>query len=405
MTPAIIRRWVLIVVALVAVSCGSEADDDSSGSSPTDDDAAATTTTNPSTTDPGATDEATIGTASTGTATSDPTTVSTAAEDATASDGAADDDGDAADDAAPDAGDGAGAAEASPAGATASVDEVVADLGLYEGERVAVLGSNPWPIVGELLSLGVTPAVVLGQEGRDGLPDYLAERYGSELADTEVIYDNLFSPNAENLAQVEFDRVLAPDFFEQFISGNEVALGLLGGEEAMVYVDVQFWPGVTRTVIDGAGVDPEPVLAARQAEYEALLAELAASLPYDPTEVEFSTFQWNEDGSIGNGTRDIPMVQVLTALGFVPHPTLNIEEFVDFSAERVLDLDADLVYTQIRGVTFQSFLDDPLWSTSDAARRGNVFQRFQYAQQAGWVETLTLLDQLAAELPTYEPAT
>ncbi|MEM9034693.1 MAG: hypothetical protein AAGD18_08900 [Actinomycetota bacterium] len=274
---------------------------------------------------------------------------------------------------------------------------------LFAGERVVAIGSNVWPIVGDLLALGVTPVAIYSQLGNQEQPDYLTEAYGDVLADVPVTLVSLTELNPEELATLDADRVVMPAFFEAVIGGNPIFTELLG--DGAVYVEVQDWRSSLGTIAEAGGIDADVAIADLEAVYETRVAEIAASLDYDPAEVVFNTFQWNEDGTYLAAFSELPIVQIVSELGFQLHPSLGATgPTPPQSQETVTDMDADLVFVQVRNVDFDSLPDDPLWSTTSVAATGNVFERFQFGQQAGWLETLELLDQLAEELPRYSPS-
>ncbi|MEM8924168.1 MAG: hypothetical protein AAGD35_11765 [Actinomycetota bacterium] len=272
---------------------------------------------------------------------------------------------------------------------------------VFEGERVVAIGSNVWPIVGDLLALGVTPIAIYSQLGNQEQPDYITRAYGEQLADVEISYINLAELSPEELLLLEPDRVVMPEFFQGLVAGNEVWNSVLADGDNAVFVPVRNWQGSLAVLAEAAGENADPAIAELQAAYDRRLAEIATSLDYDPGEVLFNTFQWNEDGTYLPTRRDAPIVQIADELGFMLHPSLVPDISPPLSQETVTDMDADLVFIQMRNVPFASLADDPLWSTTAVAASGNVFERFQYGQQAGWLETVELLDQLAEELPLY----
>ncbi|MEM9467197.1 MAG: ABC transporter substrate-binding protein [Actinomycetota bacterium] len=274
---------------------------------------------------------------------------------------------------------------------------------VFEGERVVAIGSNVWPIVGDLLSLGVTPVAIYSQLGNQEQPDYITEAYGEVLADVPVTYLNIAEISPEEILLLQPDRVVMPDFFEALITVDPVWSEALSTDDAAIYIPVRNWQGSLGVLSEAAGTNADAAIAELQATYDARIAQIAASLDYDPAEVLFNTFQWNEDGTYLPTLRDAPIVQIADELGFQIHPSLVVENGPPLSQETVTEMDADLVFIQVRNVDFDSLATDPLWSLTEAGRTGNTFERFQFGQQAGWLETLELLDLLAAELPRYQP--
>ncbi len=292
------------------------------------------------------------------------------------------------------------------AGTTAAALVTIADVpAVFEGERVAVIGSNAWPLVGNLLALGVTPAAIYSQLGNQEQPGYLTESFGEELAEVPVQYVDLASLNPEELARVGADRVVLPAFFEPIIADNPIWQQVIDGGAGAVYVPATDWRGSLQALVDASGVDASATLAELDAEYDVRVEAIADSLDYDPSPVTFNTFQWNEDGTFIPTLRAAPIVQVMSDLGFQLHPSLAESNDGPVSLETVPSMDADLVAIQVRGVEYDSLAADPLWSTTSAATSGNQFERFQFGQQGGWLEMLALLDQLAVELPRYQPVT
>ncbi|MEM7141369.1 MAG: hypothetical protein AAF548_10085 [Actinomycetota bacterium] len=275
---------------------------------------------------------------------------------------------------------------------------------VFEGERVVAIGSNVWPIVGDLLSLGVTPVAIYSQLGNQEQPAYITEAYGAQLADVPVSYINLTELSPEEILLLEPDRVVMPDFFENLIATSDVWQTVLENGDNAIFIPVRNWQGSLGALAAAAGTDADASIADLQTQYDARVAAIADSLDYDPAEVLFNTFQWNEDGTYIPTLRDAPIVQIAEELGFQLHPLLRDESGVPLSLETVRDMDADLVFIQVRNIDFASSSTDPLWSTTEVAASGNVFQRFQFGQQAGWLETLELLDLLAVELPRYQSA-
>lgn len=305
------------------------------------------------------------------------------------------------------------AASASTADATETADDESAEVepttstvpeapAVFEGERVVAIGSNVWPIVGDLLSLGVTPVAIYSQVGNQEQPDYLTDAYGEQLAGVEVKLVNLAEINPEEILLLEPDRVVMPEFFQALVAGNEVWNSVLADGDAAVYVPVRNWQGSLGALAAAAGTTADATVAELQTTYDERVAEIAASLDYDPSELTFNTFQWNEDDTYLPTLIDAPIVRVADELGFQLHPSLTADITPPQSQETVTDMDADLVFIQVRNVEFASVVADPLWSTTTVAASGNVFERFQFGQQAGWLETVELLDLLAVELPRYQ---
>ncbi|MEM1332209.1 MAG: hypothetical protein AAGG08_02025 [Actinomycetota bacterium] len=375
----------------VAVAGCADSDDDDTPSASSADDAVSEATT-PS---DGTEDDDTAA----GTATDDPAPDETNVADE-ANDIADDSPDEATEDASPndEVSDGGDATAADPPATAIPVPPV------FEGEDILVVGSNAWPHVGDLLALGVTPVSVFTALGNQEQPGYITESYGDVMADVPINYVDLLTLNPEAIAAVDFDRAVLAGFFEQVLAGQEIWLEVLGDD--VIYLPATDWRESIGILVEAAGENGAPALAELEAEYQRRIDEIAASLTYDPSDVVFNTFQWNEDGTYLSGLRQLPIVQIVSELGFQLHPSLE----VDFttppkSQETVTDMDADLLFVQVRFVEFESFQADPLWQTTSVAQTDNVFERFQYGQQAGWLETLALLDQLAVDLPRYQPAT
>ncbi|MEM8707906.1 MAG: hypothetical protein AAGE98_15685, partial [Actinomycetota bacterium] len=275
---------------------------------------------------------------------------------------------------------------------------------VFEGERVVAIGSNVWPIVGDLLALGVTPVAIYSQLGNQEMPDYIAGPYGDQLADTEITYLNIVEISPEEILLLQPDRVVMPEFFRGLVQTNPVWSEVLAEEDNAVFTPVLNWQASLGTIAAAAGESADATVAELQAIYDARIAELAASLPYDPADVLFNTFQWNEDGTYLPTRQDAPIVQVAEQLGFQIHPSLVPENGPPLSQETVTEMDADLVFIQVRNVEFESLATDPLWSLTQSGQTRNTFERVQFGQQAGWLETLELLDLLAEELPRYQPS-
>ncbi|MEM9203742.1 MAG: hypothetical protein AAGC53_19035 [Actinomycetota bacterium] len=273
---------------------------------------------------------------------------------------------------------------------------------IFDGERIVAIGSNVWPIVGDLLSVGVTPVAIYSQLGNQEQPDYITEAYGEQLADVPVTYLNIAEISPEDILQLAPDRVVMPEFFRNLINANPVWSEVLAEDGAAVYIPVRNWQGSLGALADAAGESADGAIAELQVIYDDRIAAIAASLDYDPTSVRFNTFQWNEDGTYLPTLADAPIVQIARELGFEIHESLSPDISPPLSQETVTDMDADIVFIQVRNVEFDTLSTDPLWSLTGAAQRGNTFERFQFGQQAGWLETLELLDLLAEALPRYQ---
>ncbi|MEM9746415.1 MAG: ABC transporter substrate-binding protein [Actinomycetota bacterium] len=268
-----------------------------------------------------------------------------------------------------------------------------------DDEVVVALGANVWPIVGDLLALGIEPDAIVRNETSQGRPDYLDDPFGDVIDQATDIPVVLTALNAEELAAVGGTVLAAPSAFEPVIPPE-----LLDLYETVIFTDLFDWRTSLEAIVDGIGED-QAVLDEFDALYADRLADVAAAIGPDVAELTFSFWSAGADGTATVFPTTGPGAKVLLDLGLTPIPLMPTEPGnAILSLEEVDQLDADVVFFSDRSSTPVEDLGSlPIWATTGAQQDGRVFEVSNAWNQGGWFDTLSVFDDLEAIFADFEP--
>ncbi|MEL6893908.1 MAG: hypothetical protein AAFP84_20125 [Actinomycetota bacterium] len=264
-----------------------------------------------------------------------------------------------------------------------------------EDSIVVAFGSNVWPVVEDLLVVGIAPDVIVRNEGSQDAPAYLIERFGEEIGAAAIMEMNLLNPSIEAFAAIGGDVLAVPREFEPFLPAELVDLF-----DLVVFTKLDDWRLSVGTIVDTTGADAE-ILDELEAVYAARVAEVQAATALDLASLSISTFAINGEQASPD-SRQGPGARAAIALGLQPiEVMLDVpnRENPSLSLEELTSLDADLVFYNVRSQTeLDELLADPLWQQTSAFANETTYPGVSEWRQSGFLGTLFVLDELEAAL-------
>ncbi|MEM1332210.1 MAG: ABC transporter substrate-binding protein [Actinomycetota bacterium] len=268
-----------------------------------------------------------------------------------------------------------------------------------DGEVVVAFGSNVWPVVEDLLVVGIAPDVIVRNEGSQDAPAYLTDRFGDEIAAAEMFEMNLLNPSIETFAAVGGDVLAVPREFEPFLTAE-----LLDLFDTVVFTKLDDWRVSVGSVVENTGADPS-ILDALEAEYDARVTEVQAATSLDLASLSLSVFAIN-NVQVSPDSRNSPGAAAAVDVGLRPVDAMQdvpTRENPLLSLEEITQMDADLVFFNVRStISLDELEQDPLWQTTDAFANGTVYPGVSEWRQAGFLGTMTVFDELERALLDYE---
>ena len=268
-----------------------------------------------------------------------------------------------------------------------------------EGQTVNAFGSNVWPVVEDLLVVGIAPDVIVRNEGSQDAPGYLTDRYGDEIAAAELMEMNLLQPSVEAFAAVGGDVLAVPGEFEPFLPADLLALF-----DTVIFTRLDDWRTSVGSIVENAGADPE-ILNELDEVYEARVVEVQSATGLDTSSLTISTFSINGEQVVPDSRRG-PGVTAAIDVGLQPVDVMQDvpnREQQGLSLEEITQLDADLVFYNVRSQEgLDELLRNPLWQQTSAFANETPYPGVSEWRQSGYLGTLSVLNELEAALIDYE---
>ncbi|MEM9204568.1 MAG: hypothetical protein AAGC53_23240 [Actinomycetota bacterium] len=261
------------------------------------------------------------------------------------------------------------------------------------------MGSNVWPVVEDLLVVGIVPDFIIRNEGSQDVPVYLDAAYGDEIASIESYEMNILAPNLELFLSLGAEVLVAPIEFQPFLPED-----LMEPFDQIIFTQLDNWRASVGRVVEGSGADPS-ILDDLDARYLARVAEVQGATSLDLPSLTISTFASN-NGQVFPDSRQGPGMRAAIDVGLTPvaiAEDVPNREQPGVSLEEILQVDADLVFYNVRSqLTAEELAENALWQTGVAARNDTVYPGVSEWRQGGFFGTLFVLDELEAALLDYE---